>query len=288
MMNILDMKPRPHGKLKVTYAPEIMIEAPTRIIAQRAVTLIAAAMTLIQADFLLGDITLATPEQEDVLEDLRQHDVDHRFRGCTSGYGRATAIAAKATHRQAWKMALVKYWLSLRTCSVPAMELHPRYGSQFGIEKDPINFAMMAQAISTAYSCIEDLGFEIRASQANPTKINGAWNPVVLGELEKRLKAAHVNLNEDFDWALRSAPRRIERKNRPPKGKPLSWTKGAIRDRDIPLVDAINYASFLRSKVSAHATNPLTESLTMVEVACSTWLGGSYLKRWDRGISFSA
>src|SRR5690349_5872700 len=83
------------------------------------------------------------------------------------GLGTATALAAKATNRRRWTAALAKYWVSLRTCSVPAIEHHPRYGTQFSIENDPINHAVMAQAITTAFSVLEELDLHAKSKERN-------------------------------------------------------------------------------------------------------------------------
>jgi hypothetical protein len=246
-------------------AQEIVIEAKDRAFAQRALNLVTAAKMLLDDDFTTSEFWTALPEENANLEDLseREYRAALQRSAATFGYGRAAAIAAKTTHRRRWTSSLVKYWLSLQSCSVPAMEHHPRYEYKFTIERDPFSYGLMAQALIPAYSSIEELALEVRASNKNPSKIDGAWNPPVLADLRRRLLKAGINLDDTFVWHLRTPPSRIEKGHPPPTGQRASWSGRSIRDRLVRVEDALNYASFLRSKVSAHATNKLTRSLTM-------------------------
>jgi hypothetical protein len=124
----------------------------------------------------------------------------------------------------------------------------------------------MAQAILSAYSSIEELALEVKASSNKPSKIGGAWNPPVLADLRSRLQKAGINLDDTIVWLLRNSPTRIEKRNAPPVGQRASWSGGSIRDQLVKVEDAINYASLLRSKVSAHVMHELTRSLTMSDV----------------------
>ncbi len=85
----------------------------------------------------------------------------------------------------------------------------------------------MATAIISAHGVIEELGLTIRASDQNPSRINGAWNPKVRSELEKRLTDADVDLTEPFYWNLRGKRTRIEIKRAPEITQLARW---AIKD----------------------------------------------------------
>jgi hypothetical protein len=100
-----------------------------------------------------------------------------------------------------------------------------------------------------------------------PSKIDGKWNPPVLEDLQNRLRDAGLKWNEQFDWMVRGAPKLIEKRRKPPSGIKTAWTGRHVRERHVTLVDAINYASFLRSKAGAHASGTLTKHLTMVDVS---------------------
>jgi hypothetical protein len=256
-------------KIRFVFAPEIIVEARDRRSAQRALNLIVAAKTLRDGDFTSGEPFTAIPDNPNDPEDLNAFEFETGLgmSSGTFGWGTAAAIAAKATRGRGLKFGVVKYWLSLRTCSVPAIEHHPLYGERFTVERDPFNYTMMAQAIVAAYSAIEELGVEIRASEKNPSKIDGEWNPRVLQDLRTRLRQAGIDEGRPLVWHLRNSPTRIERRHAPPRGKRASWARYAVRDREVRLVDAIHYAGLLRSRVSSHRIHELTRSLTMHDVA---------------------
>ena len=265
---IVSSEPLPNGDRRLRFAPEIIIEAPDRPAAQRAANLITAAKTLLDGDFMCGDALAVVPDNPENLEDMDAFDYERAISANIGAYwyGTAAAIAAKATRRRRWVFSLVKYWLSLQSCSVPVIELHPTHGTRFMVERDPINHAIMAQAIITAYSAIEALDLQVKASPENPSKKDGRWNPSVLEDLQARLGQQGINLDEPLVWTLRNSPTRIERRHKPPAGPRASWARYSIRDREVTLVDAINYASLLRSRVSSHGTHSLTRSLTMHHV----------------------
>jgi hypothetical protein len=113
---------------------------------------------------------------------------------------------------------------------------------------------------------LEELGLEIRASKDNPSKIHGKWNPEVKNDLEERLKDLRVDLSEKLVWIRRGSPKKIELARTPELKSKMSWSSGSVRDAEIDIIDAISYASWLRSKVSSHKINKLTSSLTPYDV----------------------
>lgn len=160
-----------------------------------------------------------------------------------------------------------KILAKLKTCSVEALEHHPRLGRKFTVHDAPFEHAVMAQSIVAAYSAVEELGLEVRANAQRPSKVNGQWNPVVLGDLQTRLAAAGINFDKPLLWLVRNSPTRIERRHPPPSGNRLSWTRYEVRDREVQIVDAIHYAGLLRSRISAHRMHDLTRSLTLHDVS---------------------
>lgn len=132
---------------------------------------------------------------------------------------------------------------------------------------DPILYTKYALAIIAYYSVFEELNAHVIASDKKPSKLkDGSWNPPVLSDLKTRLTGLGVDPESTAVWLLRGTPTRIERKHKPPAGTPASWARGMVRDRKIPIYDAINYASLLRSRVSAHRTSARTRSLTIAHV----------------------
>jgi hypothetical protein len=114
-----------------------------------------------------------------------------------------------------------------------------------------LNHVIFATAITLAYSSIEELQLAPRGSKENPTtKPDGTWNPKNLAELVMRLKSKKIDGSDPTIWTLRGPPTRIERKGRPLGGEKASWSKGRIRDKQVPIVDALRSASWIRSKIT--------------------------------------
>lgn len=175
--------------------------------------------------------------------------------------------------------AIIKYHLSTELFHVPEMDL------------DDINdlkttrsryFQMrFAYAIILAYSVIEELGLNIRASKDNPSKLNGEWNPLVLESLEKSLMNANINLDNKFLWINRGEETEIEKKYPLKYSKLILERKNEIelenevdkeyfefmKDCYVYLPDAINYLSALRSKISSHAVGDRIMNLSVYDVA---------------------
>ena len=124
-----------------------------------------------------------------------------------------------------------------------------------------------ANAIIQAYSVIEELSLEIRASNKKPSLVDGIWNPDVKNNLEGRLTSAVIDLSEDLLWNLRETPTKIERKRKPPALKKAEWASYEVRDVYIKIIDAIAYASWLRSTISSHKLSKLAKSLTIYDAA---------------------
>jgi hypothetical protein len=139
--------------------------------------------------------------------------------------------------------------------SIPTIELDPLHSANIRKSLFPEDHIRMATAIVSAYAAVEELGLTIRASNQNPSRINGAWNPKVRNELEKRLTDAGVDLAEPSYWNLRSKRTRIEIKRAPEITQLARWAiKNVVRDGQMHVSDAIAYASFLRSTIAAHSS----------------------------------
>lgn len=264
------------GKLSVSFSPEIVIDANSKEAAQIAANLIAASKCLLDGDFSAGEFL-------EVARDINDAEFDPITDGgitaiLTHGYARAAAIAAKIATSSRLTYAVSKYWLSLKTHSVASIEHHPRYGSQFTVERDPFYHASAAAAIIAAYSVLEEIGVAVKATQNQPSKnSDGTWNPLVLDILERSLAEWGINANDEFFWLIRTPETRIERRYPIPTGQKASWARSHVRDRKIAITDAIHYCGRLRSRVSAHATGTLTKSLNMYHVINSQHLARQLL-----------
>jgi hypothetical protein len=157
--------------------------------------------------------------------------------------------------------------LSYQSCAPPFIDLDPSHSPRlFGIQSDPTYHVYLANSVTLAYSAIEELGLEIRASQKNPSKMpGGTWNPNVKAELERRLQKSGINISGRQVWTLRGPKTRIEKMRPPPSvGKP-SWARGNVRDVNIRLIDALALASWLRSWTTTHRFTKTARSLTVYD-----------------------
>lgn len=188
----------------------------------------------------------------------------------------ACKIACKASFRRAYSYALLKYRLGASLFPVSLIDLDPYHSLYYPLSPFPPDIVKMAYAIVVFYSVIEELGLEIRASDNNPSFINGDWNDSVKSDLDERLEQSEISPDELFSWNLRSTPTRIEKHLR--EGKRLKevqkspWSRGKVRDAKIPIRDAILLMSYLRSKVSSHRFSNLVQSLSIYDVSNANFL----------------
>lgn len=254
--------------LSLTYASELLIEADSRVAAQRALNLITAAKLLVEG----GDTSFFGSGMQPIIPDDPRHNEDLdpleietalRHHEATFDLGTAAAVAAKATHWRKWTISLVKHALSCRHFAIHSMDLDPSQGYRFSVAKDPYDYLAMSHAIFIAFSAIEDLGIK---AENRAKDHSGKWLPQQLASIEKRLLSNNVEPHGTVIWHCRGTPTRIERHHAPPPGRKATWASGQIRDRHVRLPDAIHYAQMLRNKVSAHSVNDLTRSLTVLDV----------------------
>lgn len=249
---------------------EVVINSSTGEKAQRAADLIHSALLAIDASAMRSQvypgqhapIHLAAESASDPAS--LEVGFPHHFRLATMDIPLACLVAARASKRLRLVYAMSKLRFSLDTFSLPIIELDPHHSMNVPKSALPEDHVRYAFAIVAAWSCIEELGFEIRANQKNPTKINGAWNPVVKSELEERLRKGHISLKERCLWNLRGPRTRIEIRRTPEIVKKARWAGHSVRDGEIEVTDAINYVSFLRSKLTAHRLDHGTVKLLSV------------------------
>ena len=184
-----------------------------------------------------------------------------------SGIPLACRISAKASFRKVYQNALFKYLLSQQTFPTEPMDLDPpHWYPKKHVHISHEYHVRYSYSIVIAYAVLEEIGFEVRASNKNPSFKKGKWNPKVRTDLENRLKKGGVNLTEPFLLIMRDTPTKVERTRSPKSKAKAEWSYGKIRDKEVDLVDAIAYASWLRSKVSAHKLGELASSLSFYDV----------------------
>jgi hypothetical protein len=176
-------------------------------------------------------------------------------------------IAAKVSFKKEYQYALFKHLASHELMSSETMDHNPSDWMPSKFVRMSVDYHVKcAHAIVIAYSVIEELSFELRATNKTPSFVDRKWNPIVKADLENRLKSAGINLSETFLWELRDTPTKIERARQPRIQSKASWAYGKIRDGEVDIVDAIAQASWLRSKVSAHKLRELASALNYYEV----------------------
>jgi hypothetical protein len=186
----------------------------------------------------------------------------------TSHYPRPCLIAARASYYNSYRYALAKFWFASKLHSIDRVDIDPSLATEhLGVSRQFAAHVNFAYSIIAAYSAIEEIGLEIRASKENPATINGQWNPSVRADLENRLKKAGINIKDNINWDLRGKPTRVEKAKRLQSLGRCPWARGPyVRDCELQVVDAINQASFLRSKISSHRFGKLVSSLTSYDV----------------------
>lgn len=180
-------------------------------------------------------------------------------------------IAQAAWAESKFVYAIEKLKLSWRLDWFTPHSASPRHGQVFDNEHPEYHYQTDAAfAIIAAFSAIEELGLEIRSSSKNPRFVDadtGEWNPDVRQNAEKRLTDAGVNINEKFYWVHRGEPTMIESEMKPILGDESEYADGnVVRDRDMELVDAIHYVSWIRNFVAAHRFSELTKTISPYDV----------------------
>jgi hypothetical protein len=263
---------------RIYRAKEVVVRSSDQAKAQRAADLLHAARLLLEGSSCLSH--LGPGEHAPIYESTKTVNtyskiefVKHAY-VCTRNIPLACLIAARASFRLQTIYALAKLRLSLDICSAPFVELDPHHSENIPKSPYPEDHVLLAFAVVTAWSCIEELGFDIRASENNPSKLpDGSWNPKVKLDLEERLRKGHVNLRESFHWNLRGPRTRIEKKKSPILVARAPWARYQVRDGAMEVIDAIHYISFLRSWVAAHrGDKDLVRVLSIYDVANAQFL----------------
>ena len=178
-------------------------------------------------------------------------------------------IASKISFRKNYQYAIFKLEQSLKCLEPNLNYFDPRNWEPFkSISKFPIDHVKYGAAIFFAYSVLEELGLEIRASKNNPTILkNGTKNPVVINELIGRLQKNNIDINQGLIWLSRNKKTIIQSQKKPIKiYQKAEWAWGQIMDGEVDIVDAIIYASYLRSQVSTHKFRELSSKLSFYDV----------------------
>jgi hypothetical protein len=251
-------------------APQLLLEAPSRIAAQRAFGLLQAAVAAMDghAGFEIED-AIVVPADRRKLEDLSEYDVMAASSHIMARRSvlLASKLAAKLSRSAPMQYAAFKLQLSYRIASAHHTEVSPTYfRKRFGISKARVDHVTMASAVTLAYSAIEEMQLEPRPHGKRPVMKDGVWDEESYRDLRQRLDRAGVRSAAPVIWNVRGTPTRVHRAERAPKGERMSWTKGQVRDRGVSVEDALLAASWLRSRCTTHKFGKATTSISMFDV----------------------
>ena len=260
--------PQRRSPTRVFGGKEIVLHARTWFSAQRALDLIDGCHQLLRGDPPVFPVQLIAHNKiEPEWMEPEQRATHAKEIHSTTGFPLACSLAAKASHRRHWVYAVQKYKFSLSLYSVLHMDMEPWKARHLAVSSFPSDHIMFSHAIISAYSVVEELNLKVGASQGRPSRINGQWNPAVKADLEKRLKASGVDVSEPILWMMRGPRRKIESKRTLPPGDMAPWSARIVRDSEIPIIDAVAYAEWLRSCVASHGAKDLTSVLSPYDVA---------------------
>jgi hypothetical protein len=260
---------------RVSEGQEVVLHAGSWAAAQRALNLIQGCHQLVEGGPLPFAVHLIAhnSREPEWMENERRIALS-RMSVSAADFPMACAIAAKASRRRKWAYAVAKYKFSLSLYSVHPVDLEPFRSPHLSVSSFPTDHVILSHAIIAAYSAIEDLGLEIRASAGKPSRINGKWNPVVKEELEQRLTASRVNLGDTILWVVRGPKRKTEKKRSIPAAARAPWSAWTVRDSELHISDAIAYADWLRDCVASHGVKDLTRVLSPYDVVNVQQLAG--------------
>lgn len=251
-------------------ANEIIIYAHSENRAQYIANMIMAAHCLYTGQVFTTDVIKVFRKRAQTADEI----AEQLLAGGRGYFGASNLpvsclITSKASQRLAYQYAIFKYQLSCHTVLFNPLDLDPDGDWRPGRAVSPLpeDHVYFAYAIITSYSVLEELSIEIRASEQRPSKLNGRWNPSVKEDLNQRLVKAGIDPSEHIVWNLRDTPTNIERVRQPILVQKAEWAYSKVRDGYIDLFEAIAYASWLRSRVSAHRLMEISRSLTIYDVA---------------------
>lgn len=181
----------------------------------------------------------------------------------------AVAVAAKAWSDSRLIYAIHKLAQSIMTESVSPHSMHPRHRQVF--EKHTSDYSShvgTSVAINLAYSAIQELGLDVKASGKNRRWSDSkdfVWNPDVLEKLKTRLTGAGIDPDRTIDWVVRGDKSEVE--VHPIRDSLAAYSDGGeVRDLELSLPDAINRCEHLRNFMTAHAFSSSTPRLGPYEV----------------------
>lgn len=183
----------------------------------------------------------------------------------------ALRVAATAWSDKSLVYAIHKLSQSFAAESVTWWSCHPRYGQAFE-KSTELHSAHVGTsiAINLAFSAIEELRLQVKSDAKKQRWLNnktGEWNPLVLEDIEQRLRTAGIDPGQTLTWTLRGAESISEAAIRPRLGSPTQYTDGqTVRDIELTLPEALHVCSYVRNFMTAHRFSEQSTYLGPYEV----------------------
>ena len=244
---------------------EIVIEAKSIKRAQFVCDLIIGSMCVLEGCVSLGiRDTSVYPLEENIGEEpLYSSQITEYI---TLGFPSACKLAAKASFRRSYVNAINKFCLSCEIHSTHLIDLAPYHSPNIPLSPFPYDHLRYGYAITLAYSIVEELKLGVNASPKKPSLKGGKWNPEVKEDLERRLTESKIDISDPIIWYRRGSKKRLEKRRPITPLKKAPWAYGNVRDCEILLIDAINYVSWLRSKIASHKVDRDIKLLSVYDV----------------------
>lgn len=249
---------------------ELLIEAESENHADDLLSIIFGGILLAYPDpNIIKDLTSITQvNQESIPIDKASYKYFKKYENTIFW----CQLAHLAINDSSTIYAIEKYKISLELSSFTPHSAHPKYGQVFdNYDIQHHAHTRSAFAMISAFSAIEELGLEIRASKKNPRftdKKWWTWNKKVLSDITQRLDDSGISESLTFDWIYRGHPTKIEEGIKPLFGFDSQWNKygKSVRDKTLTFPEAIQNASYLRNFIAAHKFNELTQYISPYDV----------------------
>ena len=249
--------------------PEALIFAPDEALANDVMIHVNAAMLLFNgyAPFESDDV-FAQPDKYCSLEfppNIRPAEQRNRA-VATSGVYHSCCYVARIWEQERTRLALARLSHSANIAYHHWMDAAPNVSLFVDFDRTTFRFTAYALAITSAFSALEELRLEPRHRPGEHVLKDGQWNERVVSELRGRLLEFGVDPDQEVIWLARGAPTLVERRVAPPSRKRASWAGWKVRDRLVPLSEAILLSARIRHRASSHATKTETRALTPVDL----------------------
>lgn len=249
----------------------LIIEAKSKEVAEDFISILFSSCYIQSPGLFLSDLFNQITEITKLFYDKKFIDIIKPNFNQFPHLQQALEITKRTIDNNELVYALEKFKLSRIIYSLDIHSAHPKYGDLFkSVFIQRSTHTEQAFAIISAFSVIEELGLEVRSSSKNVRFINnatGEWNPVVLKDVQQRLKDANVDEDDTIDWIFRGNKSSIEEEIKPYFGKDSIWCEyDNVRDKTLFFPEAIHNASYLRNFIASHKFNKMTKFLNPYDV----------------------